>query len=233
MARLKRADAGRRVGVLAGALSDALLGLEAKAQVEAEAKFVTALSGPAAKVVAAASKKGLPAALRDNDQARLGLLAVSVLRQTIPVYRDLLSGAADLALKSIEQELVVCERTIDKRYSGAAGDAARGVLSLVEPRAAQIADVYSGRFAEWQLAFDQIVVDDWRASNVMEEDAEMLARRVFSTEYLKAPGHSGRGDWWKPFQWAVAEMRGGEFILVNEIRRQVMADWNRAVIRRG
>lgn len=232
MARLTRAAAGERVFVLADRLSDALLGHEALAQVAVERKFTRRLPD-ASKVIERAARAGLPRAIRDRTFTDLTSLVRLVLEASRADYLALLTTAADLSLDSMAREMTVCEQTLAKRYAGAAVEVVADLRPVARRRVPMIAGAYAARFPEWLATFEALVEDDWRASASAKEPPEVLARRMFDGEALKAPGHSGRGDWWKPYQWVFAEMRGGEFVLVNEIRRQVIADWNRAMVARG
>lgn len=220
--RLKRQVVGPQILALAGSLSDSLLDDEADAQAAVERKFVHALT----EARDALTGRGSPA-------VALGGVAAGVLSRSTDTYRALLRASAEKTMTSIEAEMALCERTIAQQYQGATVDAVAAVRPLIAPRVRIGVRGYEARHQEWVGSFVDLVDAEWKAHRAGKEAPEVFAERVFSPVRVVAPGHSGRGVWWKPFQWTFAEMRAGEFVMVNQIRRQVIVDWNRAVAARG
>lgn len=215
---------------------DTLLGDEEECRAAVEQKFAYAVNRSAGSLPSARSlTDAMHGRLgRDGNVDRLGQVVESVLDRSVDTYRGLLEATARKAVDSIAEELLWCERTLDRKYAGVTEQSMTLVAAtLVEPWAEARVDAYQGRFEEWRDTFEAIVWTDWRASITGQESLEQWDARMFSVEQVRLPGHSGRGTWWQPFQWTFAEMRAGEFLMVNDLRRGAMRWWNTTAAERG
>lgn len=228
MPRRDASSVGADVLARAARLSDALLAKEVRAFGRNEASFI----GPVATARArqdAAFRRGIGSARAlDEGTAAVARQMAHAIDGTVPAFELLLKESGGLARVSITQELRLVESTLASKYRGLT----RAAMSLLDDDAVESLAVdavltYQQALAASATWFVEQLRTEWRTAATMREAIELVDRRLFSTQPVALPGHSGVGLWWKVLQVADRTAREGSISHVNAVRTAAMSWFNR------
>lgn len=223
--RPTRAETGRLVNTSADRLGDSLLLDEDTARLAMEAKFTEEIRA-AQTAVSLAFRSGLTSSILSEPFASLNRRIAETVVACVPDLRALLVNAADQTLRACRYELEAIERNLGRRYDGLGSQAVDVVGATVDVRYEERVATWLAEVAVALLQFEDMVADDWRTAERLEESEEQVLRRMFSPDGANLPGHAGMGAWWKPLSACFASARSQEFILVNGIRVDAIRIFN-------
>lgn len=231
MAALSRRVAGERVLALSAAFSESLLGDEQAAFDRVDVIFARPVPRLRAGAVAALKAAGDPSLIKPAASYPAGVRRQyrTCLDDAEVVTRRLGTTAATKGLKSIEDELVQCERTLSKTYQGMAAKAVRAARSAADDRVDQQVRLYRDAVKGLGSAFDDRLVMQMREAL----DERTLLLRLFSVDPAGLRGFGGRGIWWQSVTDLRAAMRTVSIASSNAVRLDAMAAFNDEYDRRA
>ncbi|AMM44278.1 hypothetical protein KITKAT_16 [Arthrobacter phage Kitkat] len=164
---------------------------------------------------------------RRKTDATAKVLAVRAQRavaETAPLYEQLSADTVREGIRSIGEELELCEATLALKYRGLtteAMDAVSGFATTIEEVGKAQYLVQSLKVVPW---FEERVTSELISSR--NESLETAMLRLISVSPLNVPDHRGRGLWWKLFEHCNRITRETQFATLNATRSQVMQAFN-------
>lgn len=209
-------------------LSDDLLALEEVAFDRCWATFQSAAKSALARYESAwrngkDAKKVVANASLLNDLTRMHTAAVEACR---PIAREMAEEALRLIMESIDDELLVCEATLAKRYEGTTKAAmllaGPEFVGLVQARMEAFDQSVLGAKASWTTQAKRQML----LSSMREEDRDHAERRLFQAEARPMPGMAGRGVWWRAVPILNGSTRDVSIRLAGQVRIAAMKTFN-------
>jgi len=196
-------------------LSDDLLQVEEETLAAIQGVFAAALPSVGRRV-------------RDDPLAVVDLLR-DLLPESAGPVASMLDRAAEMTLRSLDDEMRAIEACFGKRYAGVAetgidsteADRQSMTENALEQYAASLLPIVEGFRVgvEEQVAMHDLYDDG---------DKALLVARFVSPEPLRLMGNSGRGIWWRPMSGAQMAARACSIGLVNALRSATIENVNRA-----
>lgn len=203
-------------------LSNDLLQDEERTKLDIESLFVAQLDAVVGRVENVSATRNVNPVARDLSQ-----LAADAVTATRDPYRALANRALARALDSIGEELLICERTLSKKYEGLAEEAVESVRAFAVDLVDAAVDAYEASALSVVPWFGARVRSELKTSLAMEESAQLRVARMISGDSLRTMrDHSGRGLWWKVLEHCNRVTRESEFSTLNAIRLHVMRAFN-------
>lgn len=224
MARLNRAVAGRAVAARAYRFLDEMLGLEEVLFARIEREFIDA--APAVRdAVTTTADADLSARTRDALVTTTSTTLERVLAASSKHFAAFMDEALDMTQDAIHDELILCEQTLAARYKGTTAEALADLGADVRRDVAVLAlDEQAPATVLW---IAQTLETEMKTAATREEDEANVAARLFAPSALRAPGHTGRGLWWRAYSTVTRNARTFQFTQVNGLRNDAIAAFNR------
>lgn len=226
MPRRERLSAGDIVRLRVERLSDELLAEEHAVFAQFEFQFAERYPN-ALRLVQAAYRKGLAAEVRNGRMVeKCQLVVEDAVEACTEAVGGLLERASVMVMDSLADELTACESTLSKKYEGVAARAVAEVTGKSGAVQAAALDQFRTEAVRSVMFWRTDWEDAIRYAVMMGEEMGVLEKRLFSTDRVRLPGHSGRGVWWRVTGSMSRFAREVEFQSVNDLRTLAMSRMN-------
>lgn len=230
--RLARRSAGKQVVARAHRLSDDTLKVEKTCSLAVRRVFSDRM-GVAVEAFGAGWKraKANPMGLRGDAKMRNRIFEAHdrATAQSQPLIEGLVQEILGMTVDSIREELLVCERTLAKRYGGVTDEAMLCLRAVEEDQWVRPRLVaYRESLVALRKEFRTDTRRQIQFAGTYKDDLAKASRRLFSTTPNRLQGNGGMGMWWRTTSSIDAAITTASITLQSQVRTAAMAAFNEA-----